>query len=81
METEQEGPKDNQSLPSPSESQSEPVRKKITYAKLVKEGRRFNIDLVSKVSILFLKVLLWYILFLPCSEKKLLQLDLSLIVL
>ncbi|XP_034034118.1 rab proteins geranylgeranyltransferase component A 1 [Thalassophryne amazonica] len=33
---------------SPAESQSEPTRK-ISYAKLVKEGRQFNIDLVSKL--------------------------------
>ncbi|KAM4620715.1 rab proteins geranylgeranyltransferase component A 1 isoform 2-T2 [Polymixia lowei] len=37
------------SLPSPAQSQSEPTRKKITYSQLVKEGRRFNIDLVSKL--------------------------------
>ncbi|XP_047463527.1 rab proteins geranylgeranyltransferase component A 1 [Mugil cephalus] len=30
-------------------SQSQPTRKKISYAQLVKEGRRFNIDLVSKL--------------------------------
>ncbi|KAM9333806.1 rab proteins geranylgeranyltransferase component A 1 [Pholidichthys leucotaenia] len=30
-------------------SQSEPSRKKISYAHLVREGRRFNIDLVSKL--------------------------------
>ncbi|XP_078100676.1 rab proteins geranylgeranyltransferase component A 1, partial [Sander vitreus] len=30
-------------------SQSEPTRKKISFAQLVKEGRRFNIDLVSKL--------------------------------
>ncbi|XP_062868192.1 rab proteins geranylgeranyltransferase component A 1 [Trichomycterus rosablanca] len=28
---------------------SPPVRKKMTYSKLVKEGRRFNIDLISKL--------------------------------
>ncbi|KAM6969976.1 rab proteins geranylgeranyltransferase component A 1 [Aplochiton taeniatus] len=32
-----------------AESQSEPTRKKIAYAQIVKEGRRFNIDLVSKL--------------------------------
>uniref|UniRef100_A0A8C9XDM1 Rab proteins geranylgeranyltransferase component A n=1 Tax=Sander lucioperca TaxID=283035 RepID=A0A8C9XDM1_SANLU len=31
------------------QSQSEPTRKKISFAHLVKEGRRFNIDLVSKL--------------------------------
>lgn len=30
-------------------SQSEPPKKKINYSQLVKEGRRFNIDLVSKL--------------------------------
>ncbi|XP_037322611.2 rab proteins geranylgeranyltransferase component A 1 isoform X1 [Pungitius pungitius] len=35
--------------PSAAQSQSEPTRKKISYAQLVKEGRRFNIDLVSKL--------------------------------
>uniref|UniRef100_A0AAQ6IG61 Rab proteins geranylgeranyltransferase component A n=1 Tax=Anabas testudineus TaxID=64144 RepID=A0AAQ6IG61_ANATE len=35
--------------PSAAQSQSEPTRKKISYAHLVKEGRRFNIDLVSKL--------------------------------
>uniref|UniRef100_A0A7N8XJB2 Rab proteins geranylgeranyltransferase component A n=1 Tax=Mastacembelus armatus TaxID=205130 RepID=A0A7N8XJB2_9TELE len=39
----------NQSHPSVAQSQSEPTRKKISYAQLVKEGRRFNIDLVSKL--------------------------------
>ncbi|XP_061596449.1 rab proteins geranylgeranyltransferase component A 1 [Cololabis saira] len=29
--------------------QSEPTRRKISYAHLVKEGRRFNIDLISKL--------------------------------
>lgn len=36
--------------PEADQSQSEPAKKKITYAQLVKEGRRFNIDLVSKVT-------------------------------
>ncbi|MEQ2245826.1 hypothetical protein ILYODFUR_031926, partial [Ilyodon furcidens] len=43
-QTEGEEPEADQPLPS-----SEPVRKKISYAQLVKEGRRFNIDLVSKL--------------------------------
>lgn len=30
-------------------NQSEPPRKRISYSQLLKEGRRFNIDLVSKV--------------------------------
>uniref|UniRef100_A0A8K9X9A8 Rab proteins geranylgeranyltransferase component A n=1 Tax=Oncorhynchus mykiss TaxID=8022 RepID=A0A8K9X9A8_ONCMY len=37
-----------QASPSPAERQPEP-KKKITYTKIVKEGRRFNIDLVSKL--------------------------------
>lgn len=36
--------------------QAAEVKKKMTYAKLLKEGRRFNIDLVSKVSVRLLKV-------------------------
>ncbi|XP_026166127.1 rab proteins geranylgeranyltransferase component A 1 isoform X3 [Mastacembelus armatus] len=44
-----EGPEVDQSHPSVAQSQSEPTRKKISYAQLVKEGRRFNIDLVSKL--------------------------------
>lgn len=36
--------------PEADQSQSEPAKKKISYAQLVKEGRRFNIDLVSKVT-------------------------------
>ncbi|XP_029557421.1 rab proteins geranylgeranyltransferase component A 1 isoform X2 [Salmo trutta] len=39
---------EQQASPSPAESQPEP-KKKITYTKIVKEGRRFNIDLVSKL--------------------------------
>uniref|UniRef100_A0A3P9IHE6 Rab proteins geranylgeranyltransferase component A n=1 Tax=Oryzias latipes TaxID=8090 RepID=A0A3P9IHE6_ORYLA len=39
----------DQSHPGASSGPSEPTRKKISYAQLVKEGRRFNIDLVSKL--------------------------------
>ncbi|KAF5898403.1 rab proteins geranylgeranyltransferase component A 2-like, partial [Clarias magur] len=42
-----EGKKDEQ--PIRSQEQAVEVKKKITYAKLLKEGRRFNIDLVSKL--------------------------------
>ncbi|XP_059208425.1 rab proteins geranylgeranyltransferase component A 1 [Centropristis striata] len=42
-------PEADQSEPAAAQSQSEPVKKKISYAQLVKEGRRFNIDLVSKL--------------------------------
>ncbi|XP_042370842.1 rab proteins geranylgeranyltransferase component A 1-like [Plectropomus leopardus] len=47
-----EGEEPEAELPSPTaaQSQSEPSRKKMSYAQLVKEGRRFNIDLVSKVT-------------------------------
>ncbi|XP_029956715.1 rab proteins geranylgeranyltransferase component A 1 [Salarias fasciatus] len=41
-------PEEDQPHPSVTPSQPEP-RKKISYAQLVKEGRRFNIDLVSKL--------------------------------
>ena len=41
-----------QASPSPAERQPEP-KKKITYTKIVKEGRRFNIDLVSKVGTVY----------------------------
>ncbi|XP_056140467.1 rab proteins geranylgeranyltransferase component A 1 isoform X2 [Lampris incognitus] len=40
---------DSQPHPSATQSQSEPSRKKISYTQLLKEGRRFNIDLVSKL--------------------------------
>ncbi|XP_069572725.1 rab proteins geranylgeranyltransferase component A 1 [Brachyistius frenatus] len=48
-QTEGEEPEADQPHPSATPSQSEPTRKKISYAQLVKEGRRFNIDLVSKL--------------------------------
>uniref|UniRef100_H3CQ88 Rab proteins geranylgeranyltransferase component A n=1 Tax=Tetraodon nigroviridis TaxID=99883 RepID=H3CQ88_TETNG len=35
--------------PEADQSQPQPAKKKISYAQLVKEGRRFNIDLVSKL--------------------------------
>uniref|UniRef100_UPI0037E7A897 rab proteins geranylgeranyltransferase component A 1 n=1 Tax=Semicossyphus pulcher TaxID=241346 RepID=UPI0037E7A897 len=44
--TEGEEPEGNKPA---AQSQSEPTKKKISYAQLVKEGRRFNIDLVSKL--------------------------------
>ncbi|XP_068187818.1 rab proteins geranylgeranyltransferase component A 1 [Antennarius striatus] len=47
-QTEGEEPETDRPSPSAEHSQSEPAKKKISYAKLVKEGRRFNIDLVSK---------------------------------
>ncbi|XP_040005767.1 rab proteins geranylgeranyltransferase component A 1 [Xiphias gladius] len=47
--TEGEEPEADQTRLSTAESQSEPTRKKISYAQLVREGRRFNIDLVSKL--------------------------------
>ncbi|XP_070838898.1 rab proteins geranylgeranyltransferase component A 1 [Chaetodon trifascialis] len=48
-QTEGEGPGADQTRPSTAQSQSEPSKKKISYSQLVKEGRRFNIDLVSKL--------------------------------
>ncbi|KAE8287824.1 Rab proteins geranylgeranyltransferase component A 1 [Larimichthys crocea] len=47
--TEGEEPEADQPTASAAQSQSEPAKKKISYAQLVKEGRRFNIDLVSKL--------------------------------
>ncbi|XP_041864824.1 rab proteins geranylgeranyltransferase component A 1 isoform X2 [Melanotaenia boesemani] len=44
-----EEPEAEQPHPSAGSSQSTESRKKISYAQLVKEGRRFNIDLVSKL--------------------------------
>ncbi|RVE63403.1 hypothetical protein OJAV_G00136120 [Oryzias javanicus] len=44
-----EEPEEDQSHPVSTSGQSELTRKKISYAQLVKEGRRFNIDLVSKL--------------------------------
>ncbi|XP_076835732.1 rab proteins geranylgeranyltransferase component A 1 isoform X2 [Brachyhypopomus gauderio] len=43
-----EGDKEEQPITNPAEAPVE-LKKKITYAKLLKEGRRFNIDLVSKL--------------------------------
>lgn len=37
--------------PEADQSQSEAAKRRISYAQLVKEGRRFNIDLVSKVTL------------------------------
>ncbi|KAM4546612.1 rab proteins geranylgeranyltransferase component A 1 isoform 2-T2 [Fundulus diaphanus] len=48
-QTEGEEPEAEQPLPSSPSNQSGPARKKVSYAQLVKEGRRFNIDLVSKL--------------------------------
>ncbi|KAM6911000.1 rab proteins geranylgeranyltransferase component A 1 [Lycodopsis pacificus] len=48
-QTEGEEPEADQPTPTAAQSQSEPTKKKISYAQLVKEGRRFNIDLVSKL--------------------------------
>lgn len=42
--------KEQQPISSPADPPVE-VKKKITYQTLLKEGRRFNIDLVSKVCI------------------------------
>ncbi|XP_011482131.1 rab proteins geranylgeranyltransferase component A 1 isoform X1 [Oryzias latipes] len=47
--TKGEEPEVDQSHPGASSGPSEPTRKKISYAQLLKEGRRFNIDLVSKL--------------------------------
>uniref|UniRef100_A0A3Q3H3D9 CHM Rab escort protein n=1 Tax=Labrus bergylta TaxID=56723 RepID=A0A3Q3H3D9_9LABR len=47
--TEGQEPEADQPAPSAAQSQSVPTKKKISYAQLVKEGRRFNIDLVSKL--------------------------------
>ncbi|KAM4545402.1 rab proteins geranylgeranyltransferase component A 1 [Odontesthes bonariensis] len=44
-----EEPESDKPHPTVAPNQSEPSRKKISYAQLVKEGRRFNIDLVSKL--------------------------------
>lgn len=45
-----QAPQEEEEEPEADRSQSEPAKKKISYAQLVKEGRRFNIDLVSKVT-------------------------------
>uniref|UniRef100_W5NAB1 Rab proteins geranylgeranyltransferase component A n=1 Tax=Lepisosteus oculatus TaxID=7918 RepID=W5NAB1_LEPOC len=45
--SEDQSPKKDPNLP--PQSTAEPKREKITYSKLIKEGRRFNIDLVSKL--------------------------------
>ncbi|XP_034406575.1 rab proteins geranylgeranyltransferase component A 1 [Cyclopterus lumpus] len=48
-QTKGEEPEADQPTPSAAQSQSEPTKKKISYTQLLKEGRRFNIDLVSKL--------------------------------
>lgn len=48
-QTEGEEPEADQPTTATAQSQSEPIKKKISYPQLLKEGRRFNIDLVSKV--------------------------------
>uniref|UniRef100_A0A671TQW9 Rab proteins geranylgeranyltransferase component A n=1 Tax=Sparus aurata TaxID=8175 RepID=A0A671TQW9_SPAAU len=48
-QTEGEEPEADQPTTSAAQSQSEPIKKKISYPQLLKEGRRFNIDLVSKL--------------------------------
>ncbi|KAM7373812.1 hypothetical protein PAMP_006512 [Pampus punctatissimus] len=48
-QTREEEPDTGESCRSAAPNQSEPTRKKISYTQLVKEGRRFNIDLVSKL--------------------------------
>ncbi|XP_061607454.1 rab proteins geranylgeranyltransferase component A 1 [Phyllopteryx taeniolatus] len=53
-EEEEEGAHAEKEEPAPprrqeTANQSEPSRKKLTYAHLLKEGRRFNIDLISKL--------------------------------
>ncbi|KAK5858092.1 hypothetical protein PBY51_002261 [Eleginops maclovinus] len=47
--TEGDEPESLQLVPPAAQNQSEPSKKKISYAHLVREGRRFNIDLVSKL--------------------------------
>lgn len=47
---------DQQPIRSPE--QAVEVKKKITYAMLLKEGRRFNIDLMSKVSVHLINAIL-----------------------
>lgn len=49
-QTQGEEPEADKPSPSAAQNQSEPTKKKISYTQLVKEGRRFNIDLVSKVT-------------------------------
>ncbi|XP_072231249.1 rab proteins geranylgeranyltransferase component A 1 isoform X2 [Leuresthes tenuis] len=49
VQTQGEEPEADKPHPTAAPNQSESSRKKISYAQLVKEGRRFNIDLVSKL--------------------------------
>lgn len=46
-----QAPQEEEEEPEADQGQSEAAKKQISYAQLVKEGRRFNIDLVSKVTV------------------------------
>lgn len=39
-----------ENVPTVEDTAEQPKKNRITYAQIIKEGRRFNIDLVSKVS-------------------------------
>lgn len=46
-----QAPQEEEEEEEADQSPSQPAKKKISYAQLLKEGRRFNIDLVSKVTV------------------------------
>lgn len=48
----EEEPSEN--VPKVQDNTEPPKKNRITYSQIIKEGRRFNIDLVSKVSIYFI---------------------------
>lgn len=50
----EEEPSEN--VPKVQDNTEPPKKNRITYSQIIKEGRRFNIDLVSKVSIYFIHI-------------------------
>lgn len=43
----------SENVPTAEDFTEQPKKNRITYSQIIKEGRRFNIDLVSKVSTSF----------------------------
>lgn len=48
----------NENMLTADDSSLQPKENRITYSQIIKEGRRFNIDLVSKVSTSFLRLII-----------------------
>lgn len=52
----------SENVPTAEDTALQPKKNRITYSQIIKEGRRFNIDLVSKVSANFLHLIIRIIL-------------------